>query len=80
MERNKLISVRIDNYNLARIEDLIAGAPYLNRSRVINVILSAVLQCCGPGEIWQILNAYDPLSDGIQIHVYAPIKQIHKSF
>lgn len=77
MERNKLISVRIDNYNLARIEDLIAGAPYLNRSRVINVILSAVLQCCGPGEVWQILNAYDPLSDGIQIHVYAPKRHIH---
>lgn len=79
MERNKLISVRIDNYNLARIEDLIAGAPYLNRSRVINVILSAVLQCCGPGEVWQILNAYDPLSDGIQIHVYAPKKHIHST-
>lgn len=77
MERNKLISVRVDNYNLARIEDLIAGAPYLNRSRVINVILSAVLQCCGPGEVWQILNAYDPLSDGIQIHVYAPKRHIH---
>ena len=77
MERNKLISVRVDNYNLARIEDLIAGAPYLNRSRIINVILSAVLQCCGPGEVWQILNAYDPLSDGIQIHVYAPKRHIH---
>lgn len=77
MERNKLISVRIDNYNLARIEDLITDAPYLNRSRVINVILSAVLQCCGTGEVWQILNAYDPLSDGIQIHVYAPKKHIH---
>lgn len=77
MERNKLISVRIDNYNLARIEDLIAGAPYLNRSRIINVLLSAVLQCCGPGEVWQILNAYDPLSDGIQIHVYAPKRHVH---
>lgn len=77
MERNKLISVRIDNYNLARIEVLIAGAPYLNRSRIINVILSAVLQCCGPAEVWKILNAYDPLSDGIQIHVVAPYKPIH---
>lgn len=77
MERNKLISVRIDNYNLARIEDLIKGAPYLNRSRVINVILSAVLQCCGPAEVWKILNAYDPLSDGIQIHVVAPYKPFH---
>lgn len=77
MERNKLISVRIDNYNLARIEDLMKGAPYLNRSRIINVILSAVLQCCGPAEVWKILNAYDPLSDGIQIHVVAPYKPFH---
>lgn len=77
MERNKLISVRIDNYNLARIEDLVKGAPYLNRSRIINVILSAVLQCCGPAEVWKILNAYDPLSDGIQIHVVAPYKPFH---
>lgn len=77
MKRNKLITLRIDKDNLARIEELIAGAPYLNRSRVINVILSAVLQCCGPSEVWKILNAYDPLSDGIQILVYAPKRHIH---
>ena len=77
MERNKLISVRIDNYNLARIEELIAGSPYLTRSRIINVILSAVLQCSAPGDVWKILNAYDPLSDGIQIHVVAPYKPFH---
>lgn len=77
MERNKLITLRIDKDNLKRIEELIAGAPYLNRSRVINVILSAVLQCCGPGEVWKILNAYDPLSDGIQLNVVAPYKPFH---
>lgn len=78
MERNKLITLRIDKGNLKRIEEIIAYAPYLNRSRVINTILSAMLQCSGPGDIWQILNAYDPLSDGIQIHVYAPKRQVHK--
>lgn len=77
MERNKLITLRIDKENLKRIEELVAGAPYLNRSRVINVILSAVLQCCGPAEVWKILNAYDPLSDGIHIHVIAPYKLFH---
>ena len=77
MERNKLITLRIDKDNLKRIEELIAYAPYLNRSRVINTILSAMLQCSGPGDIWHILNAYDPLSDGIQIHVIAPYKPFH---
>ena len=76
MERNKLISVRIDNYNLARIEDLIKGAPYLNRSRIINSILSAVLQCCSEDDLWKILSAYDPLSDGIVIRI-AVKKEYH---
>lgn len=78
MERNKLITLRIDKDNLARIEEIYAGRPWLNRSRVINAILTAVLQCCSQDEVWQILNAYDPLSDGIQIHVYAPKRQVHK--
>lgn len=77
MERNKLITLRIDKNNLKRIEELCERAPYLNRSRIINVCLSAVLQCCGPGEVWKILDAYDPLSDGIQLHVVAPYKPFH---
>ena len=69
MERNKLITLRIDKDNLKRIEEIIAGAPYLNRSRIINVILSAVLQCCSQDDLWKILSAYDPLSDGVVIRI-----------
>lgn len=77
MERNKLITLRIDKDNLTRIEDLIKGAPYLNRSRIINVLLSAMLFCCDGNGLFQTLDCYDPVSDGLKIHVYKILKPNH---
>jgi len=69
MSRTKLISLRLDDENIEAIEDILKGRKYLNRSRVINCLLAAMLHCCQGNGLFQILNCYDPVSDGAIINV-----------
>lgn len=71
MERNKLISVRLDRENEAAIAKLCESRRYLNRSRVINCLLEAMLFCCQDNGLFVTLNCYDPVSDGLKIYVRA---------
>lgn len=69
MERNKLISLRLDMENLRAIDKVCEPRPYLNRSRVINCLLSAMLHCSVGDGLFDVLNCYDPVSDGVKIVV-----------
>lgn len=70
MVRNTLISVRVEKELLDKIEDLMVGKPYLNRSRVINCLLSAMLKCAICGQVDKILDSYDPYDAGIVIRCF----------
>ena len=69
MERTKLISVRIETENLQVIDELCKTRPYLNRSRVINRLLTAMLRCNTGTGLFDTLNCYDPYDDGIRVVV-----------
>lgn len=69
MSRTKLISLRIDEQTLIKIDEIAKGHRYVNRSFVINHLLKAVLQCTVAGQVWKLIHSYDPFSDGITIHI-----------
>lgn len=68
MSRTKLISLRIDEETLVKIDELAKDHGYVNRSWVINHLLKAVLQCTMGGQLWKLVHCYDPFSEGITIH------------
>ena len=69
MSRTKLISLRIDEQTLVKIDELAKDYGYINRSWMINHLLKAVLQCTVAGQVWKLIHSYDPFSDGITIHI-----------
>lgn len=69
MERNRLICIRVPLEVLEQLDKMSSTASYLNRSRVINSILEAVVKCCPAGEVWKIINSFDPYGDGLQVSV-----------
>lgn len=69
MSRTKLISLRIDEQTLAKIDEIAKIRGYTNRSWVINHLLKAMLQCTIGGQVWKLIHSYDPFSDGYTIHI-----------
>ena len=69
MERNRLISIRVPIEVLEQLDKKSSTASYLNRSRIINSILEAVVKCCPDDEVWEIIHSYDPYGDGLQVSV-----------
>lgn len=69
MAQTKLISIRLDEKILANIDAVADKHSYLDRSKVIARLLSAMVQCCEYKNIMEVLNCYDPYADGISIGV-----------
>lgn len=69
MQHSQLISLRLDATSLEAIDKICAPRKYLNRSRVINCLLSAMLHCCQGTGLFDVLNCYDPVGDGAIINV-----------
>lgn len=69
MRRTKLISLRIDEQTLVKIDELAKNHGYVNRSWVINHLLKAVMQCTIGGQVWKLIHSYDPFSDGFVINI-----------
>ena len=69
MAQTKLISIRLDEKILAYIDAVAAKQTYLDRSKVIARLLSAMVQCCEYKNLMEVLNCYDPYCDGISIEV-----------
>lgn len=72
MKQTQLISFRIEQDLLERIDQLLKGRTYLNRSKVINRILNAMLKCEFHGNLWHIIDSYDPYDDGYEIRISNP--------
>ena len=67
MERQKLISMRVENELLKKIDEYCAARPYLSRSSFINRVLNAVVSCSGEDTLQNILETYDPYSAGYHV-------------
>lgn len=69
MERNKLISLRLDTEVLSKIDNLAGASEYLTRSRIINAMLNAMVHCVANDGLWKVLNSFDPFADGIEVFI-----------
>lgn len=78
MAQTKLISIRLDEKIVAYIDAVAAKQTYLDRSKVISRLLSAMVQCCEYKNLMEVLNCYDPYSDGISIEVKQKDTKISK--
>lgn len=67
MERQKLISMRVKNELLKKIDEYCAARPYLSRSSFINRVLNAVVTCSDEETLQNIVETYDPYSAGFYI-------------
>lgn len=70
MAQTTLISVRVENELLEKIDELLISKPYMKRSRAINILLTAILKCPICGQVDRLLDCYDPYDEGIFIHIY----------
>lgn len=69
MEQRILISVRLPEDLVKKIDMYAKSQSYLNRSKVIINALKAVFQCAVFPSIERIVNCYDPFSEGLEIRV-----------
>lgn len=69
MAQTKLISVRLDEQLVSYMDEVASKHSYLDRSKIVSRLLSAMVQCCEYKDVMQVLNCYDPYSDGITIEV-----------
>lgn len=69
MAQKKIISIRLDTTDLVVIDEIVKNRSYLNRSRVIGCLVSAMLYCCKDMGLFEVLDCYDPVSDGIVMQV-----------
>lgn len=65
----KLVTCRLDESLLEKIDRLAASQKYLTRSRVIVALLTAMVDCTERGNLWRVLNSFSPYMDGIVINI-----------
>lgn len=65
----KLVTCRLDENLLEKIDRLAASQKYLTRSRVIVALLTAMVDCTERGGLWRVLNSFSPYMDGIVINI-----------
>lgn len=64
MITNKLISIRVDENVLAKIDEMAKTQNYLTRSFIINRVLEAAITCSTPGSLSKIVNTFCPYDKG----------------
>lgn len=69
MGKSKLISLRMDEETIKFIDDYCRTKRYFNRTYVIQHIVDAVIRCSSSGDLWRLMESYNPYSDGIVISV-----------
>lgn len=67
MSKNVIISVRLDDELLKKVDEFKRKASYLNRTKVITNCISAVLQCCSEDDTAKVVHTWDPYADGLQL-------------
>ena len=69
MEKKQLVSVRLDKENVEWINQLSQNYNYLNRSFVINHLLSALRICAVRDDVERLLASFDPFADGCAVGI-----------
>lgn len=69
MGKSKLISLRMDEETVKFIDDYCSKRRYINRTYVIQHIIDAVIKCSSSGDLWKLMESYNPYSDGIVVSV-----------
>lgn len=69
MKQKELISVRLPADLIEKIDEYANSQTYLNRSKCIVNALKAVFQCTIFPGIENIVNCYDPFSEGLEVRV-----------
>ena len=69
MTTKKLISLRVREDLLEKIDQLWKDDHSLSRSSVINNLLCAMLKCSNKDLLWLVVCCYDPWSDGITVDI-----------
>lgn len=69
MNKSVLISIRLPTTLLNSIDEIAKSREYLNRSKVIQHAMTAMVLCTELQEIYDVMNCYDPFGDGIKIKV-----------
>ena len=59
----------MDEETIKFIDDYCVKRRYINRTFVIQQIVSAFIKCCSPGDLWRLMESYNPYSDGIIISI-----------
>lgn len=67
MERQKLISIRVENELLKKIDEYCAARWYLSRSSFINHVLNAIVTCSDEDTLQNIVETFDPYSAGYHV-------------
>ena len=69
MGKSKLVSIRVDEMALAKIDERASKHGYLTRSKVINNFINACLYC-GAGDGTEIIaNCFDPYDEKLVMQV-----------
>lgn len=68
MANTALVSVRMPAQLVSTIDEMTCNVGYMNRSFIINHLLSAIIFCSKGGALQKILDCYDPVGDGISVY------------
>lgn len=69
MNKKQLVSVRLDRENLEWFNELAQSYNYLNRSFIINHLLTALRVCAIRDDVERLLASYDPFADGCTLDI-----------
>lgn len=69
MAHSKLISIRVNESALAKIDELASKHNYLTRSWIINNLINACLYCCAGDGTDIITNCLDPYDEKLVLNV-----------
>lgn len=67
MEKLILKSFRIEESSLMMIDSIAKKHDYMTRSRIVNAILHAILQCSNDSVLWKIISSYEPEKSGYTV-------------
>lgn len=68
----RLISVRVDDELVKRVDEIAAKFTYATRSSVINNCIKAVLLCASEDDAQKVAGCYDPFGEMLVVQASFP--------
>lgn len=72
-DRTRMISLRMNKNVLRDVDRYVRNRRYLSRSRVIELCVTAFMQCATEGSKQRLFESLDPYDDGLVVSVSKPI-------